>query len=300
MILYLIAGSYVGLEVRLTEMLIGRNVSGYTASRSGRLFDEVKGIVYVSRPNLWVHFAQPFAPCSDLKTLYGGHPSDVRLLASPMLEGDINLMVWSADAPDRIATVKLKTSIRKDTIVSRVPGFRLYVRDGKFFKRDTQYAVTVSGDNIRCEEEGIRFFHLGKKLEDPTFIWTGREVWVLDGKVLYAYRKGKLVKLRTFKHRAYPTADGEGTVAFYMPEEDEMFILRFSPDYSDVSTKSLRGVSRDVKGEFVSIHSVREVKKGERSIGRWVIVLLFRKDGEVYYVKVKPEGKDYTVESTDP
>jgi len=300
MILYLISGSYVGLEVRLTEMLIGRNVSGYTASRSGRLFDEVKGIVYVSRPNLWVHFAQPFAPCSDLKTLYGGYPSDVRLLASPMLEGDINLVVWSADVPDRIAALKLRTSIRKDTLVYRVPGFRLAVKEGRFIRRDTQYTVTISGDRITCEENGVRFFYLGKRLSDPTFIWTGREVWVLDGNVLYAYRKGKLVKLRTFKHRAYPTADGEGTVAFYVPEKDEMFILRFSPDYSDVSTKSLKGISRDVRGEFVSIHSVREVKKDEGGVGQWVIVLLFRKDGEVYYVKVRPEGKTYTVESTDP
>lgn len=296
---YLLAASYTSIEVRLTEMLIGRNVSGYTASRSGRLFDEVMGVIYVSRPNVWVRLSQPFAACSDLKVLYDGQPADVRLLASPLLEGAINVLAWSPDRPDRMAVMRLKTSLKSDTERYEMPGFKLRMENGKVVKKDTSYTLVVSGSRIKCEEEEVRLFPLGKALKDPTFIWTGREVWVLDGRDLYAYRKGKLVRLRTFKDEVFPTADGEGTVAFYSPRRDRLLILRFSPGYSSVSSTELKGISKDVRGEFVSIHSVREVKRGE-GVGTWSIILTFRKGGKRYYVKVRREGKGYTVESEGP
>ncbi len=300
MIPVLLAKSYTSLEVRLTEMLIGKSVSGYVASRNGRLFDEVGGIVYVSRPNFWLRFSQPFAACSDLKVLYGEQPADVRLLASPLLEGDISLLVWSKDAPDRVAVLKLRATLSNDTVTYRVPGFRLKVRKGKYVAEDTVSVVSVSGPQITCREKGVRFFHLGRPVEDPTFIWTGREIWVLDGRELFAYRKGKLVPLRSFKDRVVPVSNGEGTVAFYQPDRDELLVLRFSQDYSRVKGETVRRVSRDVRGEFVSIHTVREIRKGEESLGMWSIVLTFREDGALRYVKVKREGGRYVVESTDP
>ncbi len=298
MIPVLLAKSYTSLEVRLTEMLIGRSVSGYVASRNGRLFDEVGGVIYVSRPNLWLMFSQPFAACSDLKVLYGGQPADVRLLASPLLEGDINLLVWNKDLPDRVAVVRLRATLKTDTLIYKVPGFRLKVRKGKYVAEDTVSVVSVSGPRITCEEKEVRLFHLGRAVRDPTFIWTGREIWVLDGRDLFAYRKGKLVHLRSFKGEVVPASTGEGTVAFYLPYRDDLVVLRFSPDYSGVKTERVKNVSRDVGGEFVSIHTVREVKEGERP-GGWVIVLAFRQDGALRYVKVRRKGSGYVVESTD-
>ena len=300
MTLLLLSNAYTSVEIRLTEMLIGKNVSGYTASRSGRLFDEVMGVIYVSRPNFWLRFSQPFAACSDLKVLYGGQPADVRLLASPRLEGDINLLAWSKDAPDRVAVVRLRTSMKSDTITYRVPGFRLRIRKGKYVAEDTVSVVSIAGPKITCEEKEVRLFRLGRAVEDPTFVWTGKEIWVVDGGELYAYRRGRLVHLRSFGGSVAPVSNGEGTVAFYLPGRDDLVVFRFSPDYSSVKTETVRDVSRDVGGEFVSIHAVREVKKGEENLGGWAIVLTFRREGVLRYVKVKREGNRYVVESTDP
>ncbi|NPA80585.1 MAG: hypothetical protein GXO29_06025 [Thermotogae bacterium] len=293
MILLLASLSEVRLQIRLSEMLIGRSVSGYIASRSGRIFDEVEGIVFVGRANVWFWMASPFAPCSDLKVLYGEQPADVRLLATPRYDGDITLSVWSKSAPDRLVILRLASSIRKDTLVYHLPSFRLESAGERIKVKDTTEVLKLAGSRITCEERDLKVFRLGKSLQDPTFVWTGKELWFSDGDTLYAYRQGRLVEIYVFPEPPALTSNGEGVVVAYLPGRDELVIF----DGSRRGIRKLKRVSRDVRGEFSGIHMVRELSTGKEGLKDWVAILLFREGKRERYVKVKRSGEGFVLES---
>ncbi|NPB04218.1 MAG: hypothetical protein GXO39_07390 [Thermotogae bacterium] len=293
----LLCSSTLGMEMRLSDMLIGKSVSGYTASRRGRVFDEVGGVIFVSRPHLLFRLTQPFSPCSDLKTIYGEQPADVRLLATSHIDGDISLLAWSRTFPDRIVVFRLNTRLLKDTLKKVVPSLRLEMIRGRVIAKDTTYTLNLYGENIECNEKDVRVFQLGKNLKDPTFVWTGREIWVLENGEIYAYRGGQLIKIYDLKDAAQITSNGEDLVAVYLPSRDELILF----DHRRKKTEKLTGISRDVRGEFKTIRVLREIGKGEgEALGGWVVVLVFSEEGSLRYVKVKRNGKEYMIETVDP